>query len=176
MEEVRVNVRRAEGAARASRTSRSSTLLRVGSPPLGPPRVYLTTIPHIYSPSPSPSLLTPPSSLPALSRFPPSSLGLGDLQEQAGVASRRGWRRRRWSGGEGGGWSRKRRTEEEDLERRGRGEELGLSLDQYSHLLPAGPGRTLRSEAHLLADIKPPFLRGVLHPLRPPSHPLPLPG
>lgn len=46
---------------------------------------------------------------------------------------------------------------------RGRGRKqgaggLGLSLDQYSHLLPAGPGRTLRSETHLLADIKPPFL------------------
>lgn len=70
------------------------------------------------------------------------------------MASRRGGqsRRRRWSRG----WPRKR---EGDEGVRG----LGLSLDQYSHLLPAGPGRTLRSETHLLADIKPPFL--LCHPI-----------
>lgn len=72
MEEVRVNVR-----------SRRGQLEQAGLrgpppsfvPPLGPPRVYLTTIPHTQ---------------PLSSRTFSSSLGLGDLQEQAGVASRRG--------------------------------------------------------------------------------------
>lgn len=88
---MRVNVR-SRGAARASRTSRSSTLLPSRSPSHGPPRVYLTTIPHIPSPI-FPHFLAPSS-----------SLGLGDLQEQAGVASRRGCRR---DEGGGRGWSRR---------------------------------------------------------------------
>lgn len=61
-----------------------------------------------------------------------------------GVASRRSRRRRR------------RWLAEEESGRRGLG--LALSLDQYSHLLLAGPDRTLRSEAYLLANIKLPFL------------------
>lgn len=107
-------------------------------PPLGPPRVYLTTIPHTQPPV-FPHFLFLPRS-----RRPPGT-GRGGfatrLEETKEVV----------------GGSPRRRAEEE-----GRG--LGLSLDQYSHLLPAGPGRTSRSEAHLLADIKPPYLRTILHP------------
>lgn len=106
-------------------------------PSLDPPRVYLTTIPHTQ---------------PLSSRTFSSSLGLGDLQEQ-------GWLCDEARGDEGGSRGSPRRRVEEG--------ELGLSLDQYSHLLPAGPGRTSRSETHLLADIKPPYLRAILHPAPP---------
>lgn len=131
MGEVRVNVRSRGGSSGKP----DFEVLHPRFPPF--PRRPISRLPHRHPSHPPP----------VFSHFlvASSSLGLGDLQEQAGVASRRGWRRDE-RGGRGGG----------------RG--LSLSLDQYSHLLPAGPGRTLRSEAHLLADIQPPFLRNRAHP------------
>lgn len=131
MEEVRVNVRSRGGSSGKP----DFEVLHPRFPSF--PRRPISRLPHRHPSHPPP----------VFSHFlvASSSLGLGDLQEQAGVASRRGWRRDE-RGGRGGG----------------RG--LSLSLDQYSHLLPAGPGRTLRSEAHLLADIQPPFLRNRTHP------------
>lgn len=130
MGEVRVNVRSRGGSSGKP----DFEVLHPRFPPF--PRRPISRLPHRHPSHPPP----------VFSHFlvASSSLGLGDLQEQAGVASRRGWRRDE-RGGRGGG----------------RG--LSLSLDQYSHLLPAGPGRTLRSEAHLLADIQPPFLRNRAH-------------
>lgn len=129
MEEVRVNVRSRGGSS-------GKPDFEVLHPSSCRPSALLV--------STSPPSLTNHPCLPALSHclFLPRSR----RPPGTGVASRRGWRRRRrWLA-----------EEEEEGGRRGLG--LALSLDQYSHLLLAGPDRTLRSEAYLLANIKPPFL------------------
>lgn len=143
MEEVRVNVRSRGGSS----SKPDFEVLHPPSPlpPRGSVRVYLIAIPHIHPLSSRTFSLPLPPSVSATSR------------------NRQGWLRDEARGDEGG-WSRLA-EKEEGGGRRGGG--LSRSLDQYSHLVPAGPGRTLRSEAHLLADIKPPFLRAVPTPSTP---------
>lgn len=111
----------AEGAARASRTSRSSTLLRVA------PRSS-SCLPH-HHPSPLSSRTFSLLLFLPWSRRPPGT----------GVASRRGWRRRRrWSGlaeEEEEEEEEKEEKEKEESERRG----FGLGSEPRSILAsPAG--------------------------------------
>lgn len=119
----------------------------------GPPPSFVCHPSALFVSTSPPSLTSNPC-LPALS-LPPSV--------SATSRNRQGWLRDEARGDEGGGRGSPRRRTEEGGGSGVRSEPRSI----LSQLLPAGPGRTSRSEAHLLADIKPPYLRTILHPAPP---------